>query len=233
MSIVKTEAFVLKSFKYGETSKIVTLFTKDFGKINAIVKGARNYKSKLCGTLETMNYINVIIYVKENRELQLVTGAEYKNSFSSIITDFDKLETAYRIIEILNRSLTGSEINQPVFKLLLETYSKLNTSIKNFSCYLLYFQIRLTKIMGLDPDLSEINSDNETFFDKKEFYFNKTMLYPLQLISQNKIENIEHIDIDQKSLSGLIHRYDKYLSHHTHGYRNYKTAKVFEEINIS
>ncbi len=53
MSIVKTEAFVLRSFRYGETSKIVTLFTRDFGKMNAIVKGARNYKSKICGTLES------------------------------------------------------------------------------------------------------------------------------------------------------------------------------------
>ncbi len=39
MSIIKTEAFVLKSLKYGETSKIVTLFTKDFGKMNVVVDG--------------------------------------------------------------------------------------------------------------------------------------------------------------------------------------------------
>ncbi|MEO6696024.1 MAG: DNA repair protein RecO, partial [Ignavibacteria bacterium] len=74
MPIVKTDAFVLKSFRYGDTSKIVTLFTEDFGKISAIVKGARNFKSKLCGVLESMNYINAIIYLKSSRELQLVTG---------------------------------------------------------------------------------------------------------------------------------------------------------------
>ena len=50
MPIVKSEAFVLKSFRYGETSKIVILFTKNFGKINAIVKGARNFRSRVCGT---------------------------------------------------------------------------------------------------------------------------------------------------------------------------------------
>ncbi|MBK8550925.1 MAG: DNA repair protein RecO [Ignavibacteria bacterium] len=115
MSIVKTEAFVLKSFRYGETSKIVTLFTKDFGKMNAIVKGARNFKSKLCGTLESMNHINAVIYLKDNRDLQLISSAEYKKSYSNIIADFDKLEVAYQIIEIMNKSLIEHYSNKLLF----------------------------------------------------------------------------------------------------------------------
>ncbi len=91
MPIVKSEAFVLKNFRYSETSKIVILFTKNFGKINAIVKGARNFKSRLCGTLETMNYIEAVIYFKENRDLQIISAAEYKKSFPNILGNIDKL----------------------------------------------------------------------------------------------------------------------------------------------
>src|SRR5580765_3812181 len=115
MAIVKTEAFVLKSFRYGDTSKIVTLYTKDLGKISAIVKGARNFKSRICGTLETMNYINAILYVKQNRELQLLSDAEYKNSFPNIISDYSKLESAFRIIDTLNQSIGEHEKNHPLF----------------------------------------------------------------------------------------------------------------------
>jgi len=126
MPIVKTEAFILKSFRYGDTSKIVTLFTKDFGKINTIVKGVRNYKSRLCGVLESMNYINTIIYLKENRDLHLLTNAEYKKSFSNILNDFDKLQASFRIIEMLNKSVVENEINTSIFDLLIRTFEKLN-----------------------------------------------------------------------------------------------------------
>ncbi len=105
MQIIKTDAFVLKSFKYGETSKIVTLFTKDHGKLNAIVKGVRNYKSRICGTMESMNYISAVIYLKESRDLQLVSNAEYKRSFKGIVNNIDKIEIAYNIIELLNKSV--------------------------------------------------------------------------------------------------------------------------------
>jgi DNA repair protein RecO (recombination protein O) len=54
MSLTNTEAFVLKGFRYRDTSKIVTLFTTDYGKFNAIVKGARNFKSKFCGIFENI-----------------------------------------------------------------------------------------------------------------------------------------------------------------------------------
>ena len=122
MPIVKSEAFVLKNFRYSETSKIVILFTKNFGKINAIVKGARNFKSRLCGTLETMNYIEAVIYFKENRDLQIISAAEYKKSFPNILGNIDKLELSFRIIEMINKSFIQNEISIPVFELIKTTF---------------------------------------------------------------------------------------------------------------
>lgn len=230
MSIIKTEAFVLKSFRFGESSKIVTLFTKDFGKINAIVKGARNYKSKLCGTLETMNYINVVAYIKVNRDLHLISNAEYKNSFTNIINNFDKLQAAYRIIELLNKSLTVNDVNEKIFKLLIDTYSNLNNSTKNYFLYVLYFQIELTKILGLSPDFPEIIEDNETFFENNEFYLSKSLFNTFLEILKINIEEIEFTAIEEEVTNKLIQSYDIYLSKHTHGYKFYNSTRVFSQI---
>lgn len=232
MSILKTEAFVLKSFKYKETSKIVTLFTKDFGKLNAIVKGARNFKSKLCGTLETMNHISAVLYIKDNRELQFLSGAEYKNSYRNILNDFDKLQAAFRIIELINKSVIDNSVNHQIFDLLVNTYSILNHSAKNYFCYVLYFQIEMTNILGISPDFLKISSKKETFFDDNEFYISKSLLISLNLFRNNSLQDIESLEIEKNILEQLIQSYDKYLSSHLHEYKYYNTTKVFAQLNI-
>jgi DNA repair protein RecO (recombination protein O) len=231
MAIAKTEAFVLKTLKYGETSKIVTLFTKDFGKLNAIVKGARNFKSKLCGTLESMNYISAVIYIKDNRELQLVSNAEYIKSFRNILNNFEKLEAAYKIIEILNRSIINNDINRVLFDLLLKTFSILNFAENNFPIFVLNFQIELVKIMGISPDFTEFNSNNETFFMNNEFYVNKSLISSLLLIERCNIEELEVMLIDQEIVNNLINTYERFLTKHTLGTKFYKSTKVFNELS--
>lgn len=231
MSIVKTEAFVLKSFKYGDTSKIVTLFTKDHGKMNAIVKGARNYRSRICGTLETMNYINAVIYLKNNRELQLLSNAEFMTSFGNILIDLDKLQAGYKIIEIINKSTIEHEVNQVIFRLLVDTYTSLNSSTRNYNLYVLYFQMRLTEIMGLNPDFSNLKGEEETLYKNNEFQVSKSLLKSLRLITEQKLDSIESMNIDNKIQIDLISSYEKYLSSHTHGFKFYNSTKVFQEIN--
>lgn len=233
MPIVKTEAFVLKTFRYGETSKIVTLFTKDFGKMNAIVKGARNFKSKLCGTLESMNYITAVIYLKYNRDLQLISNAEYKKSYSNIIADFDKLEVAYKVIEIMNKSLIEHYSNKLLFEILMKTFTVLNCADKNHFIYVLYFQIQLTKILGLSPDFSDNLSGNETFFNNNEFYISNSMISSLMSVAGTKLENVCNLEIDKFVILQLISCYEKYLASHTQGFKFYKSSKVFQDLNYN
>jgi len=230
MPIVKTEAFVLKSFRYGDTSKIVTLFTKDFGKINAIVKGARTYKSRLCGVLESMNYISIIIYLKENRDLQLVTNAEYKKSFSNILNDFDKLQASFRIIEMLNKSVIENDINKSIFELLIKTYEMLNQAEKNIYKCVLYFQMELVKILGVGPDFSELDNEFETFFKNNEFYLTKSQLGELKELKNNSIDKLLETSIEHNMLISLVEGYEKYLLLHTQGIKFYKSKKIFLEL---
>lgn len=232
MPIVKTEAFILKSFRYGDTSKIVTLFTKDFGKINTIVKGVRNYKSRLCGVLESMNYINTIIYLKENRDLHLLTNAEYKKSFSNILNDFDKLQASFRIIEMLNKSVVENEINTSIFDLLIRTFEKLNETENIYQC-VLYFQIELVNILGLSPDFSEPDNELETFFGNNEFYLSKSQLRELRIFKTNYVDRLFETPIEISMLVSLIEGYERYLLLHTQGLKFYKSKKIFLELKQS
>ena len=228
MPIIKTEAFVLKSLKYGETSKIVTLFTKDYGKISAIVKGARNFKSRNCGVLETMNYINSVIYFKDNRDLHLVSSAEYIKSFPNILNNYEKLQASYRIIEMINKSLFVNEINKQIFDLLLRTYDRLNISVFDFSINILFFQTELLKIMGHSPDFSK---SNETLLKFNELSLNRNQIILLKLVMSNEFENVNDLKVDLNEIKKLIEHYEKCLLSHTHESNFYSSKKIILELN--
>ena len=231
MPIVKTEAFILKSIKYKETSKIVTLFTKDFGKMNAIVKGARSFKSKHCGVFESMNYINAVIYLKDNRDLQFISSAEYKSSFSNIQQDFEKIQSAYRIIDMLNKTLSEREISIPVFDLLIKCFKCMN-EINDISilCFT-YFQKELIKYLGYSPDLISNSNEYETFIGNIEFTQKKHLLENLRNIENQNLSEISEMRINPETLIRISEIYERFILQHTQGLNYYKSRKTFSELN--
>ena len=90
MPLCKTEVIVLKSINYGETSKILTLYSRTSGKISVIAKGARNIKSRFGGTLEPINYLAIVFYEKESRNIQYLSQVDIIEYFPQIKKDLEK-----------------------------------------------------------------------------------------------------------------------------------------------
>ena len=85
--LVTTEAIVLRSRKHGETSKIVTLYSREYGKVDVIAKGARDIKSKFGGALEAFAESRIVFYKKDKPEaaLYLLSKAEPIRSNSKLL----------------------------------------------------------------------------------------------------------------------------------------------------
>lgn len=170
MPLKKTEAIVLKSQRQGETSKILTLYTRAFGKIKIMAKGARSCKSRFGGSLELLNYISIIFYEKETRELQFLSQADIIETFPGINKNLEKTALAMIACELVNRLEIGVAPNPLLFKLLLETLRGINDSNeKPFNC-LRAFQVRLFKILGFKPNLNyclycKSQKEGEVIFD--------------------------------------------------------------------
>jgi len=122
--IVNSEAIVLRSRQQGETSKIVTLYTLAYGKLNVIAKGAREMKSKFGGALEAFSHINAIFYKKENVEpgLYLLSKAETIESNAGILNSLSKIEAATGIVELMRRSMHDEEATPAIFELLRSVF---------------------------------------------------------------------------------------------------------------
>ncbi len=150
--IVKTEAVVLKSMKYRESSKILSLYTREFGKISVIAKGARDRKSKFGSSLEPMNYVLAVIYKNEDRDLHLLSQCDLMKSYRRLTEDFERMSTAMAVLELINLIAHGEEQNEPLFKVLVDTLESINSATNSASNALYFIEMKLSEILGFKPN---------------------------------------------------------------------------------
>jgi DNA repair protein RecO (recombination protein O) len=170
--IVKTEALVLKSRRYRETSKIVTFYSQKFGKIKGVAKGARETKSKFGAALEPMTHVSIVLYKKEHRDLHMISQSEIVRLFPRLHSDLTRITAGLSVAELIDAAMHDEEPNEPVFRLVIEVMSELDTATKNLENVLYSFRLRLLDLMGFKPDfqacvrckkrLVKLTSDNKT-----------------------------------------------------------------------
>ena len=110
----KTEAIVLKTQKWSETSKIAHLYTRRWGRISILAKGALRPKAKFWGHLETFSLIEAMIYKKPRERLQLLSQCLLKDPFGGLYTDPERAGYGFAAVEFLERH-TMEEGNDLLF----------------------------------------------------------------------------------------------------------------------
>jgi DNA repair protein RecO len=180
--IVETEAIVLRAMKHGETSKIVTLYTRSFGKVNVIAKGARDMKSKFGGALEMFARISAVFYKKERAEagLYLLSKAEIVDGHRNILSDLDRIEAATAVCELVLRAIHDEEEHPEIFDLLAASLGEIAAGsilpiLLQFEFYLEFLKIMGFAIAGnelrrLTPDAKAwlLNNGGQSLADKTQ-----------------------------------------------------------------
>ena len=151
MPLRETEALVLRTHRLGEADKIVSLLTRQYGRLRAVASGAQRPKSRYGGTLEPLSYIRLWIFERENRDLLRINSAELAESFFSMQKDYRIQIAAQYVAEAAERFLPEREANDRVFRLLLAVLR----AIKRFGEVnrpLIYFNYWLLRLGGFLPD---------------------------------------------------------------------------------
>jgi len=152
MALRKTEAIVLRSRHLGETSKILTLFTERFGKLAAVAKGARRPKSRFGASLDLFAHSSVILYLKENRDLGLVTESAMLEDFYGLREDAERLGRASAVVEMVDRMVLRSEPAPELFPLLLGGFRALERQARP-SMLLSALMLKIVALLGFRPQL--------------------------------------------------------------------------------
>lgn len=153
--IHRTEAVVLRSMKYGETSRIVTLFTRERGKMTVLARGARLPKSRFGSTLGPMSFIQIVYYYKPSRSIQMLSESSYVQPFIGIGKTLNRITTGLRIIELVQALTQEEEQNPQLFNLLLQSLFHLNITEGRTDNILPYFQLKLSAVLGFSPSVNK------------------------------------------------------------------------------
>ncbi len=151
--IVRTEAIVLRSLNYGETSQIVTLFTREKGKITVMAKGARRTKSTFGATLQLMAYTQVVFYYKPGRNLQTLSESAHVEPLHRLNRSLEKISIGLRMVELVHALLEKEDPQPSVFNLTQQTLRRLNAVDQRAANLWPFFQLRLATQLGMAPSV--------------------------------------------------------------------------------
>ena len=168
--LAKTQAVVLKSMKFRDTSKIVTFYTRDYGKLKAVAKGARDTKSKFGAALEPMTHVGLVIYKKQNRDLQLISQCDILSFYKRIHSEIQRMSTALTMVELMDRVTHHEEENAGLFSLIIDCLEALEKSEGNFQLLLPVFELRMASQLGYAPSLEKCANCGKALqtFDPKD-----------------------------------------------------------------
>lgn len=150
MSTEKSEAIVLRTVPWSETSYVVTLFTKDFGKISAIAKGARRPKSSFETSLDLLAKSSVVFIHKGHEALDLLTESKLSRRFRSGQQSLLPLYCGYYVAELLLFLTEEHQRIEHLFDLTDQTLRDLD-ELKSPPELVLRFEMQLLKMLGHLP----------------------------------------------------------------------------------
>ncbi|MCM8783459.1 MAG: DNA repair protein RecO [Candidatus Omnitrophica bacterium] len=146
--IRKAEALVLKRCEFRETSFILTLFTKDFGKINGLAKGVRVSPPKWRTSFPLFSYNTVVFYPR--RGLNLITDAELLKDFGEKFSILNRHIFASYLVELIDLFMPLEEKNERIFEMLLKIFTLIGDA-EDLERIVRIFEIKLLQLTGFSP----------------------------------------------------------------------------------
>jgi DNA repair protein RecO (recombination protein O) len=152
--LLKTEAVVLRSIRYGEADRILHLFTPHHGRIGAIAKGARRARSRFGARLEPFFHVRVVLH--EGRgDLHTVTSADTIAAHSGLRDTAATLDAAALACDAVARLFDSGEPHPEVFRLLCNELALLSSDPSHARpANGLAFRLKLLLAAGLLPQLA-------------------------------------------------------------------------------
>lgn len=232
--LFRTEGIVLKSIKLNEADKIVTIFTKDFGRIKGIVKGVRKTKSQFGSSMENFTIIKLLAF--KGKSFNTISQSEIIQSFFPQSKDLFRYGLAIQCTEMVDRLL----VEEDPYLELYELFKNLLLLLKDEQNPILLvesFKWKLFALLGYQPELNRCTSCHH-LVKKDEYYIfdisrggiscihcqretgsfqiriSDYLLRLLQRVLIVDLEKIHNKDIEQTVLSEFGKINDLFLSYH-------------------
>lgn len=147
-----TTGIVIKKQNKGENDQVLTLFTKDFGKVDVLCRGLRKGSAKLAGHLALFNLADISFAL--GRQFKVLTFAREREIFGKLKKDNSKINAAFHAANLVDQYTISEEADDNVFHLVLGVLDYLNRremNVLELKFFLRYFEFKFLSILGYEP----------------------------------------------------------------------------------
>ena len=168
MALKESEAIVLRTYPLREADLLVTLFTRNEGKVKGIARSAKKSRKRFGGALEPMTCVRALYDDRERRELARLDACEVLESPLASEVTYERATALAHVAELLDELMPEREANDAVFRLTLSVLSCLRGPA--IWMPVTYFELWLTRLVGFLPDLSECMACGKSLNGHRAFF---------------------------------------------------------------
>jgi DNA repair protein RecO (recombination protein O) len=150
--LYRAEAIVIRRRDWGEADRLLTLYTREHGKIQAVAKGARKPTSRKAGHIELFTLTQLLI--ARTRSIDIVTQAEMVDAHRGLRESLEASSLAHYFAELLDRFTGEAESDQDLFELFRLALGWL-CETEDLRLVARYYEIRLLELAGFRPELHQ------------------------------------------------------------------------------
>ena len=238
--LVKTEAIVLHSIKYGETRIIVDMFTREAGRLSFIVPMPKTQKGRLKKQyFLPMTLLEIECDIRQRVQLQKLKEARLLTAYTSISFSPEKLAISLFVAEFLYHALRSEQQNVPLFAYVCDSMQWLDTVEMGFANFHLTFLMHMSRFLGFYPNLDDYVDG--CVFDLRAASFSQQVPIHrdfLQADDSRRIHTLMRMDFPTQHLFQLSHhdrnRITEVLLHyyrlHIPQFPELKSLSVLQEL---
>jgi DNA repair protein RecO (recombination protein O) len=238
--IEKTRGIVLHQVKYTDSGIIVQFYTRKFGRMSFMVKGARNKKAgRHTIFFQPMFIIDLEIYYKESRSMQSIKEYAISYTPSDIHANIKKSSVAIFLGEVLTSVLREESPNEELFDFIEDSVIFFDTSRQDYANFHLGFLAGLSSYLGFEPGTR--TGKNDIYFDMLNGnfvpappmhgnYANTEISAILADLFSSSYNNIKDIILTGSLRNEVLEVLVRYYSLHLPGLKRIRSLEVLKEV---
>lgn len=172
MGLVKDRAIILGTRPFGESDKIVRMFTLSSGRVTGIIKGGQASVKRFGGVLQPFNTIEVEYMERAGNSMVRIDSAHVVETGSGIDRTMKRICTGGFLVELVEHCSVEKQGNQAMFGILFSAVERIKKVDPTYSV-LVYYQLRLLNTLGYLPNLESCVICNRNIEEDERLFFSK------------------------------------------------------------
>ncbi len=239
-TLVQTEGIVIRTLKYGETSMISHILTRQLGLQSFIMGGVTSGNSKI-GMFQVMNQLDLTVYHHEHRPMHRIKEVRYAKIYQSLPFEIHRTAVGVYMLELLRKCIQGHEVDNQLYDWIKACLDHSDDIDLGITWIPLYFTLGLTKHLGFQP--LDNHSMLNPYFDLREGRFVPHLPFHRDILDQDAsallsvlihCPNIKQLILtnpcDKKGRKDLLYGLLEYYRFHLDHFNGLESPHILEEI---